>query len=258
MKFILFLFLLLLPQLAEAQTIVVTDPGAYTYLNGLDKKLQEQVQFLQKVQDVSLSTNSALTGNKKSAYGINTNMISYDEYFQIKSAALSEARIPQPAEKPEQISRQIDVTFPYLKVTAPTASDSKEAADIIKNTFRALAAKHALVFADMILNTSKTRIYQIRSLANDIDSTATTKEAIDLNNRLLLEIITEIRNTNLLLANYIKSQTANSYEGQISAVYSPNSNTAKNVDDLFAGRSALGSSMMRPSKGGKFSSVGTK
>ena len=249
---ILILVFVVFSSSALAQVTVVTDPGAYAYFNGLDRKLQEQLEFSQKIYDSNLSINSVLTGNKKSAYGINNNLISYEEYFQIKTSALAEAKISQPAEKPEQISRQLDVTFPYFKVSI-SSSDSKESADIIKKTYRAVSAKTTLVFAEMILNTSKTRINQIRSLANDIDATSTTKEAVDLNNRLLLEIITEVRNNNILLANYIKSQTANTYEGPITTSYSANPDNSREVDDLFSGRSSLGSSLMRPSEGGKFS-----
>ncbi len=251
MKFLILSFFVISSS-ALAQTVVVTDPGAYTYLNGLDKKLQEQLEFSQKVYDSNLAINSSLSGNKKSAYGINNNLISYEEYFQIKASALAEAKISQAAEKPDQISRQIDVTFPYFKVSI-SSSDSKESADITKKTYRAVSAKTTLVFAEMILNTSKNRVNQIRSLANDIDSTSTTKEAIDLNNRLLLEIITEVRNNNILLANYIKSQTSNSYEGPITTSYLANPDNSREVDDLFSGRSSLGSSLMRPSEGGKFS-----
>jgi len=239
-----------------AQTIVVTDPGAYTYFNGLDKKLQEQLEFSQAIQDANLSINSALSGNKKSAYGINSGMISYDDYFQIRSSALIEAKLNQPAEKPDQISRQLDITFPYLRVSV--SSDQKDSVEAAKKSFRAASKKSSLVFADMILNTSKTRVSQIRTLANDIDSTSTTKEAMDLNNRLLLEIITEIRNTNILLANYIKSEVSESYDGSVTTTYSGNSNISKDVSDLLKGTSELGSSMMRPSKGGKFSNMGVR
>jgi len=233
-----------------AQTMVVTDPGAYQYFNGLDKKAQEQLEFLQRIQDGDLAIKSTLSGNKRIGYGINSNMISYDEFFQIRNVMFA-GQANQTTDKPTAISKSLDLIFPPIKVKIPNVTSGKQDNSFVKKAWQQNNIKTSIIFAEMMLSSSKTRISQIASLANDIDSTTTVKEAMDVNSRLILELIVETRNVNLLLANLIKIQSSKDFEGLVTPDYSQDG--GGDVEDLIRGRSALGASMSKsPLKSGKF------
>lgn len=237
---------------AEAQTMVVTDPGAYTYFTGIDKKLQEELGFLQKIQDADLQIQSSVSGNKKMGYGVNSNTTAYDDFFQLRNAMSIDPNA-QASEKPTTIAKNLDLIFVPLKVKIPNNPSSKTDNTMAKKSYQQNSIKAAAIFSEMILSGSKSRVSQIKALANDIDGTSTLKEALDVENRLIIELLIEARNTNILLANMTKIMAAKDYEGSIIADYTQEDEN--NVDDLIKGRSGLGVSMMRPSKGGKFTTI---
>lgn len=241
---------------AAAQTMVVTDPGAYSYFTGLDKKIQEQLGFAQKIQDAELEIKRSLTGNKRIGYGINNSTILYEEFFQLRDRmSLDFKQNNQSSDKPTAIAKNLDIIFPPLKVKIPNDKNKNKAeAEINKKTYHQNTLKASIIFAEMILSSSKIRVLQITSLANDIDGTTQIKEAIDVNNRLILELLLESRNTNLLLANLIKSQAAKDYEGSSVADYSEDDNG--DVEDLMRGQGNLGSAITKPlNRGGKFTGL---
>jgi hypothetical protein len=247
MKYFLIIIFAILPISVNAQTMVVQDPGAYAYLNGLDKKSQEQLEFLQAIQEVDLVIKSALTGNKKMGNGINSSLLAYNDYF-ILSNNFGSRRGVGLKEAPQAIMKDIDLVFsPKSIKVSPNHNNKIEEAYFNKERWVSDNIKAGLIISEMILNSSKSRIPQITNFGNDIDTTTTLKEAVDFNNRLVLELILEIRNANLLLANMLRSQNSRSYEGNVVADYSKD-----DLDKFMSSDSVLGRNTSRTVKDSKF------
>jgi hypothetical protein len=235
-----------------AQTTVVTDPGAYSYFNGLDKKSQEQIEFLQKIQDTELALKSSLEGNKRIGYGVNNSLSFYDDFFILKES--DQKQNIQLGDKPSAISKNLNLLFPIEKFKIPNDSNkSKNEIVFKKKAFQQQSIKSALIFAEMISNNTKYQLSQVSALAGDIDGTNTLKEALDVNNRLVLELLLEIRNTNLILANLVRLNAAEKFEGLTLPDYTEEEEDGK---ALMEGKGNLGGAITRGSgRGGKFSSM---
>lgn len=230
------LLLLLIPQAAVAAT-VVTDPGAYGYLTGIDEKEQEQLEFLQSLENYTISIDNNLSGNKQIGYGINNNLMLYDDYLTLTLPA-------NKSDKPSTISKNLELIYPTVKVA--------KTKDFEKRKYQQSSLRATLLFSEMIINSSKQKVSQLTSLASDIDGTNKLKEAMDVNSRLLLEILAELRNTNLLLAQVTKSQAARDYSGIVEIDYDEKNKS----EDLLKGEGSLGSSISNTSgKGGKFTKI---
>lgn len=221
---------------ANAAT-VVTDPGNYGYLTGIDSKLQEELGFLQKLQDLDISINSNVSGNKQIGYGVNNNLLLYDDFL---SLTLS----PYKSDKPATISKNLDVVFPAAKV--------KQNNDLDKKKYQQSALRASIIFSEMVISSAKQKISQITSLASDIDGTSKLKEGVDVNSRVLLEILVEIRNTNLLLASLTKALASKEYLGNLTAETEEKDKTK----DFLKGEGELGASISNsPGRNGKFTKL---
>lgn len=235
---ILLIINIIILQISSAKAAsVVTDPGAYSYFSSIDEKMQEQLEFLQSLEDYNISIDNSLTGNKQIGYGINSNLLLYDDYL---SLTLS----PYKSDKPAIISKNLDIIFPALKV--------KQSSDLEKRKYQQSSLRASIIFAEMIISGSKQKISQITSLASDIDGTTKLKEGVDVNSRLLLEILTETRNTNLLLANLIKAMASKEYTGSLQ-IEAEEKDKAK---DFLNGDGELGSGISNGSgRNGKFTKI---
>ena len=235
---ILSIIFIIILQISHASAAsVVTDPGAYSYFSSIDEKLQEQLEFLQSLENYSISVDNSLTGNKQIGYGINSNLLLYDDYLALTLS-------PYKSDKPATISKNLDIIFPALRV--------KQSNDLEKKKYQQGALRSSIIFSEMIINSSKQKVSQITSLASDIDGTTKLKEGIDVNSRLLLEILTETRNTNLLLANLIKAIAAKEYVGSFK-VEAEEKDKAK---DFLNGEGDLGSGISNGSgRNGKFTKI---
>lgn len=234
---LLITFIILLQSRIVAASTVVTDPGAYSYLTGIDKKEQEQLEFLKSLETYNISIDNSLTGNKQIGYGINNNFLLYDDYIALTLS-------PSKSDKPAVISKNLEIVYPAIKV--------KPSAELERRKYQQASLRASLIFSEMIISSSRQKISQITSLASDIDGTSKLKEAIDVNSRLLLEILLEARNTNFLLANLTKSIAAKEYSGG----FVIGSEERDKAEDFFDGEGNLGSGISNPSgRSGKFTKL---
>lgn len=218
-------------------SMVVTDPGTYSYLTGIDKKQQEQLQFLQSIQDSTLEIKSNINGNKRIGYGINNTQNFYNDWFSLPGSS-------QQNQTPINIIKNLDLTFLPVKIKVDN--------DFSRKNYQQNAAKLSMILSEMVISSAKQRSSEITALASEIDAATKLKESIDVNNRILLEILLETRNTNLLLATAIKANLSKDFVGSLM----PDNQEPDKVKDFMEGTSDLGASMKRSgSKGGKFSSM---
>lgn len=235
-RLILSILMIFLTNTSLFAAMVVTDPGTYTYLSGMDKKLQEQLSFSQKLQEVDLEIRNKLSGNKKVGYGINSNYNFFNDYFLLPSTT-------QKSEKISIILKSLESI--YQPVTLKINDD------LDKRKYQQNAIKSSLVLSEMIINSSKQRGIEISSLSAEVDNNNSIKEAIDVNNRILLELLLETRNSNLLLANLTRAMAAKEYVGEI--ITDPEKE--EEVKDFYNGKSDLGNSIKKVPTRGKFSTL---
>jgi len=235
--FILVIILSVFSYAAKA-SMVVTDPGTYSYLTGIDKKQQEQLQFLQSIQDSTLEIKSNINGNKRIGYGINNTQNFYNDWFSLPGSS-------QPNQTPINIIKNLDLTFLPVKIKVDN--------DFHRKNYQQNAAKLSMILSEMVISSAKQRSSEITALANEIDGATKLKESIDVNNRILLEILLETRNTNLLLATTIKANLAKDFVGSLTP---DNSDSGKDkVKDFYEGKDDLSHSIKRSSGSGRFSTL---
>lgn len=214
-------------------TMVVTDPGAYNYLNSLDKKSQDQLGFLQKLQEINLDIKNNTSGNKKVGYGINNRYSLFTDFFLLQDNQRKSDRLPV-------VTRFLESTYPVVTL--------KNSDDIEKKKYQQGNIKSLLILSEMMVNNAKQRGVEISSLSTDVDSSSNIKEALDVNNRLLLELLLELRNTNLLLATTARATASRDFGGDILI----DGEKEAEVKDLFNGQGDVSNIIRKTTKGGKF------
>lgn len=228
--------LCIITQNAFCGGMLVTDPIQYNYLIAIDKKQQESLVFLQAIQDANLEIKDAIRGNKKMGVGMVTNYAFYHDFFSLPSHT-------QKSEKAVFISRNIETLYPPIKVSNLSQERVK------RDQYQQNTLKSAFILSEMVINSTKQRGGDIISLSNDIDNNVTLKQAMDVNNRLLLEILLEIRNSNLISANMMKITASANFKGDI--IYDPKE--GEEIKDFLSGKSRLGQAIKRSSvKSGGF------
>lgn len=247
-KHILIIIFLFSPFFAKAQTTVVTDPGAYAYLGGIDKKLLESLEFLQEIQNLETSIKNSLSGNKKIGSGVNSSLINYDEFFLFSNNLPTKKSLGS-KDRAQLITRDLDVLFPAVKFQISEEKNKAQEIELRKKKWQMDNIKLSLIFSEMILNTSRNRISQITALGNDVDSTTSIKEAMDVNNRLILELLMETRNLNLLLAHQLRLQSGKDFQGDIVADYKPS------LSQELRGSGSLGEVISKTTKSSKFTDL---
>lgn len=223
---VLSIFIIAFCNQVKAAGLIVSDPGTYNYLSGIDKKAQQQIEFSQKLQESTLITKESLTGNKKIGYGINNSKSLFSDYFVLSDNNFGEKAV--------NVSRNLDLAM----------SDEQ-----VKRDYQQKNLKSSLILSELIINTAKSRGAEILSLSSASDSSDRTKEAIDIQNRILLEILLEVRNTNLILANLLKNQSSQNYIGNPEDLKKRESE----VSDYFSGKNGLSRKLFNKNTSGTFS-----
>lgn len=101
-----------------------------------------------------------------------------------------------------------------------------------QNQTRAQATHEAIVDSERIINSVNENLDELSSLANQVDQTQTGKEAQDLANRLLLEILTVQQQQLQLLARLARAEQLQSFDGlkaEENALESENPDTRSRV-----------------------------
>lgn len=195
----------------DANALVVSDPGAYarmaqelTTLRDSFKVLQEQFQELQNIQ-------ASVSGNLERGKGI------FRDIGRLRDMA-------------EQMTRGVH-SLPHMDLDdydLRNIEDLQDALDKIytnetdilkrgqterqRKQYQQRSIRGALEGAEILINLQDERFRKIEELAAEMDETETLKDAMDLNNRLLGEILLVQQQALLLQSQYVRAEQSLRYE----------------------------------------------
>jgi len=81
--------------------------------------------------------------------------------------------------------------------------------------YKADSYKSALELSEFFLNNAPKEVEDMSKVVTDIENTQNVKEAMDVNNRLLSEVLFTLQKQNQLLAQLVRTESASKYEGNI-------------------------------------------
>jgi len=206
--------------------LVVSDPGQYarmaTQLNELKKHFEALKDQLEELEDL----NSSLSGNLKIGSGMGRDLaklLGLSENMTKGLHSLPHMELDDyDLENIEDTQKVLDQV--YTKEESILAATQTETQ---RKEYRQRAIRAALEGSEALIALQQERFKKINELADEIDNTETVKEAIDLNNRLLGEILMVQQTALLLQAQYVRAEQSLKYS---------NADSTQSLDDPNTGQ----------------------
>lgn len=198
--------------------LVVTDPGAYEHMIDQLKNAQEQLSKLTE-QGVTLTqakdTLFNIKGQLEGSYNRATGMYSDIKKAQRRTGDYSEVfnrtggKVKGYGEDYKELDVYIDQIFKDPRDKDYNAWLLKDA----KAETRDKVYKNSMRTAEISLSEAQGKLKKISALADMIDSTKNMKDAQDLSNRLLIELLFGQQEMIVLLANLAQAHALTNYTG---------------------------------------------
>lgn len=223
----------------KAQSLTVSDPGMYARAAKELQVLKEQVGVLKGQLEEAKKTYEAVSGNLKRGAGI------AKELGDLKTIA-------------EKMTKATH-SFPNMDTEdfdMKNAEDVREILDTIykkedgvlngtqtekqKRDYHQRSVKGALENSETIMASQEEKFEKIQRLANEIDSTQSLKDAMDLSNRLTAELLLVAQQSLMLQAQTTRANELLRYAGIDSEAQegNPNRRSGDRIGDMFEGAGA--------------------
>lgn len=201
--------------------MVVSDPTSYSYYVEQLKqqakaleKMMDQIKEVQEVQNRITAVESQLTGSYSQAQGLFQDLKRIEQQLG-RRATSAEAM----AEKWTDLAKGIDGFIDSDELLDAIFKDPRnEDGSAYKNAekhyeMRQDSLKKTVANCEDVLQGMPERLQRISFLSDKIDNTANIKEATDLGNRILVEILLVLNEQIYLAAQYRESQSLLDYHG---------------------------------------------
>jgi len=99
--------------------------------------------------------------------------------------------------------------------------------------YKADSYKSALELSEFFLNNAPKEVEDMSKIASDMENTQNVKEAMDVNNRLLSEVLFTLQKQNQLLAQLVRTESASKYEGNIETATTKTETRTQEVQGSF-------------------------
>ena len=212
-KLAILMFFLTLDSLFAA-AMVVSDPVAQQTLGDIyEKNLQASEKltaielFTSKMNDNTEQIYTTLAGNREYCSAVTNSSIFYHDYFKLNNENLP--NLKNSSNPSRQILNFLGSVYEQVKIP------SEDSQKYQKQQYQQACVKSSLILSERVIKNISQRNTEISGLADESDSTINLKEAMDMNNRLLLEILVELRNNNLLLASSLRSKSSVDFKGDL-------------------------------------------
>lgn len=203
---------------ATAFAMVVSDPTSYTYYVEQLKAMEKQMQSMEKTFAMAEKTHNRLAdGDIKSVVEVKDALSgNYNRAAEIQMELTEyNTRVGNPAPAVGEKDSMQWEGEKYLKerFKAPGEAGSTQGNRRASQEARDFTYQQAITAASVSLESLKDRIRVQKELASQIDKTENLKDATDLSNRMLLELLT-IQTEMLAAINYMSAAVAVSeYQG---------------------------------------------
>lgn len=195
-----------------ALSLVVSDPGVYARMATELKELKKHFEVLKQQLEKAKEIQEAVTGNLKRGAPIIEDL----KELQDIAEGLTKGAVNLPnvdledydLKNIEDLKDVIEKVYEREGDIFDQGQNSQQRKDYQQRT-----VKGALESSEIIIAKTDDRLEKIGSLVNAIDSTESLKDAVDLNNRLLGEILMVQQQLLLLQSQYVRANTAMNYRG---------------------------------------------
>jgi hypothetical protein len=195
----------------QAKSLVVSDPGSYARMAQSLQTLKEQITVMKEQFTELQNINSAVTGNLKRGKGIFRDLGKLRDLSSKMTKSVHS--LPhmdlddydlQNIEDLQDALDQIYVNETDVLKRGQTEQQRKQ--------YQQRSIRSALEGAEVLISLQDERLNKIEELASEIDNTETLKDAMDLNNRLLGELLLVQQQALLINAQYIRAEQAVNYQ----------------------------------------------
>lgn len=183
----------------------VSDFEAHNKLNTINKSLTEQKDILNSSGKILTEIRDSMLGNSNNTYSVISNNSSSGSITDIKVPNILEGK------KFIIIDKNLEKIYPMQSIEVPENVMNKAKQQQQQQS----ELKQIIIYATNIINNSETRDSEIEILARENDQTKTLKEALDLQNKIALETLVELKKNNTLLALELRSKAKETYVGLI-------------------------------------------
>ena len=190
--------------------VVVSDPGSYARQAQELQQLQEHLKTLNEQLEAAKKTQDAITGNYKRAKNLLRDIDRYAE--KLKDATRAVTNLKNLDLKDLDLSNILDARD-YIDEIYKDGDTILQRSQTQgqRNVYKLKSSKAALENSEVIINSQEERLNKIQTLADEIDSTEELKDSIDVNNRLLAELLLSQQELLNLQAQNIRAEQAANY-----------------------------------------------
>ena len=210
---------------AQAFALVVSDPGAYT-------RMAQQIQEAQKIYTEAKRQVAEMQRIYKNLSGnLGRGKGSIRDIRRIKSIledvlpAFYDLTLPDGTKLDKRSTEDIVKGIDNIFISSGKHPTEAGLTEEQKRVYRQRALKASLAYSESLLSDTTDSLEKLETLAAQIDETETLKDAQDLTNRYLQELLTGQTKVILLLAQMSRAEAALSYKG----VGNEEQGTLKNV-----------------------------
>lgn len=193
-----------------AYALVVSDPGAYTRMAQQFQQMQDQLKQMVNVVNEAKKINDNLTGNLQRGLGTDEDIRRLKGAVEKMLPTFTSTGVPNPSQSDiERIGNQLDKIFVSSRDQPVEAELTKDQRD----AYRKKAISNAVRYSEFVISDTEKSMNRLEGLSQEINKTQSMKDAQDLTNRYMQEMMTNQVKLNLLLAQLVRAESAAKMQG---------------------------------------------
>ncbi|TKW61151.1 MAG: hypothetical protein DI628_00540 [Blastochloris viridis] len=190
--------------------LVVSDPGAYTRMAQQIQQMQDQVKQMTNVLNEAKRINENLTGNLKRGLGTDEDIRRLRGAVEKMIPTFTIKGLPNPSQSDmERIGNELDKIFVSSQAQPVEAELTKDQRD----AYRKKSISNAVRYSEYIITDTEKSMNRLEDLSQQINQTQSMKDAMDLNNRYMQEMMASQTKLNMLLAHLVRAESATKMQG---------------------------------------------
>lgn len=193
-----------------SHALVVSDPGAYTRMAQQIQQMQDQVKQMTNVLNEAKKINETLSGNLQRGLGADEDLRRLRTAVEKMIPTFTMKGVPNPSQSDmERIGNELDKIFVSPQAQPVEAELTKDQRD----AYRKKSISNAVRYSEYIITDTEKSMNRLEDLSQQINQTQSMKDAMDLNNRYMHEMMASQAKLNMLLAHLVRAESATKMQG---------------------------------------------
>ena len=198
---------------APAHALVVSDPGAYTRMAQQIQEAQKIFTEVKRQVEELQRLHKSVTGNLKRGVGSVRDIRRIKRMLEDILPSFYKLTLPDGTQLDNQSTEDITKAIDSIFISRSEFPDQAGVTEEQQQVYRQRAVKASLAYSESLLADMNDSLEKLEQLSAQIDETQTLKDAQDLTNRYLQELLTGQTKMILLLAQMSRAEAALSYTG---------------------------------------------